>query len=70
MDHQWGLTIWLGMAAIALVAAQISLWRACSVLSRQDTLVLDLRLAPCAVVKEARLVPAPFAGSASSVRSS
>jgi hypothetical protein len=70
MDPQLGLTIWLGMAGITLVAAQIFLWRTRRVLSRQDPPVLDIRLAPCAVVKEARLAPSPFAESASSVRAS
>jgi len=70
MDQPLELTIWLGMAGIALVAAQVLLWRTRRVLIRQDALVPDLRLAPRAVVEESSLAPFPFAGSARSVRAS
>ena len=70
MDQQLGLTVWLGVAGIALVASQISLWRTRRVLSRQAALVRDVRLTPCAVVKEATLAPSTFAASASSARAS
>ena len=70
MDQPLELTIWLGMAGIALVAAQVLLWRTRRVLIRQDALVPDLRLAPRAAVEESSLTPFPFAGSARSVRAS
>jgi len=70
MDQPLELTIWLGMAGIALVASQVLLWRTRRVLIRQDALVPDLRLAPRAVVEEASRAPSSFAGSGSSVRAS
>ena len=72
MDQTLALGVWLGMAAFALVSAHVLLWRQSRVLGRthQDAVVLDVRLAPSAVVKDLRPAPSHFAGSASSVRAS
>ena len=72
MDQTLALGVWLGMAGLALVSAQVLLWRQRRILSRthQDAAVLDLSLAPSAVVQEVKPAPSHFAGSASSVRAS
>ena len=67
VDQSLELSIWLGMAVLALSAAYILLWRTRRVLSqsRQDALVQEVSLAPPAV-----LAPSAVTESASSVRSS
>ena len=55
------LNIWLGLAVLALVSAQVLLWRTRHILgkARQEALVQDAGLAPVAV-----LVPLAVADSA------
>ena len=67
VDLSLELSIWLGMAVLALSAAYILLWRTRRVLSqsRQDALVQEVRLAPPAV-----LAASAVTESASSVRAS
>ena len=67
MDQSLELSIWLGMAVLALSAAYILLWRTRRVLSqsRQDALVQEVRLVP-----SAHLLPTALTESASSVRAS
>ena len=64
MDQGFELSIWLGIAVLALSAAYILLWRTRRVLSRhqQDAPVRKVGLAPPAPVS-----PAAIIGSASSV---
>ena len=50
MTQSVELNVWLGLAILALVSAQILLWRTRRVLSnaRRDALVQEVRLAPVA----------------------
>ena len=57
MTQSVELNVWLGLAVLALVSAQILLWRTRRVLSnaRRDALVQEVRLAPvAALVKSER----------------
>ena len=64
MDQSSILSVWLGLAVLALVSAQALLWRTHHILRkvRQDALVQQVRLAPVAV-------PAPSVMADSAVSS-
>ncbi len=59
MDQALGLSLWLGMAGLALGTAYLFLWRTRHVLDRslQDAEVADVKLAPAALRREVRHSP-------------
>ena len=61
------LNVWLGLAILALVSAQILLWRTRRVLSnaRRDALVQEVRLAPVAVLAQSEMPESAVSGVAS-----
>ena len=67
MTQSVELNVWLGLAVLAVVSAQILLWRTRRVLSRarQDALVQEVRLAPVAVLVQSEMPKSAVSGVAS-----
>ena len=61
------LNVWLGLAVLALVSAQVLLWRTRRILrkARQEALVQDAALAPVAVLVPSALADSAVSGVAS-----
>ena len=61
MDQGLELSVWLGIAGLALGSAHILLWRTRRLLSRsgQDVRAPEVGLAPAAAKEQVRLAPAP-----------
>ena len=62
MNHQTlELSVWLGMAVLALICAELSLWRVRRLLNRlhQGVHVSQGRLVPSALADETSVVRAP-----------
>ena len=60
MNHQTvELSVWLGMAVLALICAGLSLWRVRRLLNPIPVKVSQGRLAPSALADETSLVRAP-----------
>jgi hypothetical protein len=60
MDQSLELSVWLGVAGLAISSANILLWRTRHVLnrSRQDPAMQEVRAAPAALVASASSVSA------------
>ena len=67
MTQSVELNVWLGLAILALLSAQILLWRTRRVLSnaRRDALVQEVRLAPDAALGKSEVPESAVAGVAS-----
>ena len=67
MTQSVELNVWLALAVLVLVSAQILLWRTRRVLSRarRDALLQEVRLAPVAILVQSEMPESAVSGVAS-----